>query len=67
MAAQPKPVEEITEEEFAAYEAIRQSGVTNMFNSRVVCELSDLSHDAYMGILQHYGALRDKYPDVRPR
>ena len=51
----------ITQEEFEAYEDVRESGVTNMFNTSVVSDYSGLSRDKIVSIMQNYSALRDKY------
>lgn len=55
----------ITEKKFAAYEAVRSSGVTNMWDVRFVTELSGLTKEECMEIMQTYGELMEKYPDVR--
>lgn len=55
----------ITKEDFKAYEAVRSSGVTNMFMVKTVCEISGLSREQVMYIIKHYGELMKKYPDVR--
>ena len=52
---------EITQEDFQAYEDVRESGVTNMFNTVVVSDYSGLSRDKIVSIMQNYGALHDKY------
>ncbi len=52
---------EITQEDFQAYEDVRESGVTNMFNTSVVSDYSGLSRDKIVSIMQNYGALHDKY------
>tara|TARA_R100000406_G_scaffold1138_1_gene1157 strand:- start:217 stop:390 length:174 start_codon:yes stop_codon:yes gene_type:complete len=52
---------EITQEEFEAYEDVRESGVTNMFNTSVVSDYSGLSKDKIVSIMQNYSALRDRY------
>jgi hypothetical protein len=52
---------EITQEEFEAYEDVRESGVTNMFNTSVVSDYSGLSRNKIVSIMQNYSALRDKY------
>ena len=52
---------EITQDDFNAYEDVRQSGVTNMFNTAVVSDYSGLSRDKIVSIMQNYGALHDKY------
>ena len=45
-----------TKEQFEDYVAIRDSGVTNMFNMRVVCELSysGLTRDICLYIMHHF-------------
>tara|TARA_R100000781_G_scaffold26563_1_gene19665 strand:- start:357 stop:530 length:174 start_codon:yes stop_codon:yes gene_type:complete len=52
---------EITQEDFDAYEDVRQSGVTNMFNTAVVSDYSGLSRDKIVSIMQNYGALHERY------
>jgi len=56
---------EISKEEFEAYEAVRSSGVTNMFDVNKVCILSRLDRDKVKAIMQQYETLMEKYPDVR--
>ena len=51
----------ITQEDFDAYENVRQSGVTNMFAINVVSDYSGLNKDKIVSIMQNYGALHDKY------
>ena len=52
-----------TKEQFEDYVAIRDSGVTNMFNVRVICELSDsgLTKDTCLYIMQHFEELANEY------
>ena len=52
---------EITQEDFEAYEDVRESGVTNMFNTAVVSDYSGLSRDKIISIMQNYSALKQKY------
>ena len=52
---------EITQDDFQAYEDVRESGVTNMFNTAVVSDYSGLSRDKIVSIMQNYSALNDKY------
>ena len=52
---------EITQDDFQAYEDVRESGVTNMFNTAVVSDYAGLSRDKIVSIMQNYGALNDKY------
>lgn len=51
----------ITKEGFQAYERVRQSGVTNMYNIAVVEDLADLSKEEVMAIMKDYRELLDKY------
>jgi len=55
----------ITEEKFRAYEAVRKSGITNIFDLRVVCDLSGLSRVEALAIMKNYHALTEQYPHVR--
>jgi len=55
---------EITEEKFLAYEKVRQSGVTNMFNVQLVCELADLTMEECFHIIKHYSQLSNAFPNV---
>lgn len=58
-------IEEVTREEFEAYEDVRQSGVVNMFMVTTVCDLSGLERAKVMQIMKEYVDLMKKYPDVR--
>ena len=51
----------ITQEDFNAYEKVRESGVTNMFAISVVSDYSGLNKDKIVSIMKNYGALYDKY------
>ena len=57
----------ITQEDFNAYEEVRQSGETNMFDTPRVAELTDnfLTIDQVATIISHYDELNKKYPLVR--
>ena len=60
-----KPIEEISQEDFQAFEDVRVSGAFNMMT-----HATDAAYDAgldratYMSVLTHYGALMVKYPGV---
>ena len=56
---------EISKEDFEAYEAVRASGVTNMYAVDVVGELSGLTREKIMAIMKSYSELNEKYPEVR--
>jgi hypothetical protein len=51
----------ITKEEFLAYEEVRVSGKTNMFDVRNVEMLSGLSRKKIIEIIKNYGILKEKY------
>ena len=51
----------ITQDDFNAYERVRESGVTNMFAINVVSDYSGLNKDKIVSIMKNYGALHDKY------
>ncbi len=55
----------ITEEMFTAYEEVRASGITNMFDLDVVCHHSGLSRVEALAIMKNYRALTEKYSNVR--
>jgi hypothetical protein len=51
----------ITKEKFDEYERVRQSGATNMFDVRMVCNLSWLSREEVLSIMNNYGELEEKF------
>ena len=51
----------ITQDEFDAYEDVRISGVTNMFNVSVVSDYSGLSKEKIIEIMTNYEILNNKY------
>ena len=55
----------ISKEEFQAYEQVRASGVTNMWDTEVVANLSGLDHDTILEIMRRYSELNVAWPDVR--
>ena len=56
---------EITKQEFEDYEAVRVSGVTNMFDVKAVEALSGLDKETIHAIMKQYKDLMVQYPDVR--
>ena len=56
-------MEEITREQFEAYVDVQESGVTNMFNVKLVGELSGLEKEEIMTIMKSYGELKEKYDE----
>ena len=55
----------VTKKDFEAYEAVRQSGVTNMFDTRMVGMLSGLDKTTILAVMKSYDELTKKYPNVR--
>jgi len=57
----------ITKEQFQAYETVRLGGITNMWDTKVVSQLSKrvLSPDDVLEVLQNYYPLCRKYPEIR--
>ena len=58
-------INEISKEEFEAYEHVKESGVTNMFAVNTVCSFSGLSKEKVFAIMDGYGELNKKFPGVR--
>jgi len=56
-------MEKITKEQFEAYVDVQMSGVTNMFNVKLVGELSGLEKEEIMEIMKNYGTLKNKYDE----
>lgn len=55
----------ISKADFQAYEDVRSSGVTNMFDIGKVSELSGLDREMILEIIKNYATLLRQYPDVR--
>lgn len=55
----------ITKEEFVAYEEVRESGVTNMFDVKTVSRLSELPKEKVFEIMKRYKELKDTYEKGR--
>ena len=51
----------ITKEQFWAYEDVRRSGVTNMFDVVAVSRLSGLDRKAVLEIHKNYSTLKAEY------
>lgn len=52
---------EITKEQFDAYRRVQFSGVTNMWNRNLVCDLSGLSSGVVGEIMQKYAELEERF------
>ena len=63
--ADTKEFTPVSKEDFQAYETVRESGVTNMFDVRTVGALSGLEKKTIMEIMKNYETLCKMYPDVR--
>lgn len=50
--------------QFEAYEQVRQSGVTNMFDVNTVCALSGLTRNEVLFVQKHYGKLAEQFQEV---
>jgi len=57
-------LEDITKEDFQAYEEVRQSGITNMLSPDVQ-DLADISKEVHAAIMEHYSELCVKWPEIR--
>ena len=55
------PKDVISVDAFMAYEKVRRSGVTNMWDVSMVEYLSGLGSETILFIMQHYGQLADSY------
>jgi len=51
----------VTKEQFLAFNEVRDSGATNMFDIKTVSELSGLDKDTILEIMKDYNALSAKY------
>ena len=57
-------IDGISREKFESYEQVRQSGVTNMFNVSLVCELAEITKSECFYIMKHYSQLAQSFNDV---
>ena len=55
----------VTKEQFLAFEKVRASGVTNMFDIRFVEYSSGLSRETVLEITRKYGELSKMYGEAR--
>jgi hypothetical protein len=54
----------MTKKKFLRYLLVRNSGKTNMFDVRLVGDLTGLSKDDLIDIMKNYGSYEDKYLKV---
>ncbi len=52
-----------TKEQFEEYVGIRNSGITNMFDVKFICDISstDLTKDNCLYIMKHFAELAEEY------
>ena len=59
-----KPLDQITERDYATYERVRRTGKYNMLDAQAIRD-SGLDKSTYLGVLTHYALLMEKFPNVR--
>jgi len=52
---------DITANDFESYVAVQQSGITNMFDTRMVGELSGLSKEQILDIMENYSQYSEEF------
>lgn len=57
---------EISKAQYEAYEAVRLSGVTNMFAVDTVAELSGLTREEVLEVQKQYTELKEKFSTPQP-
>lgn len=57
----------ITIDQFEAYEMVRSSRITNMYDLGYVSRLSGLGREEILEIMKGYDELMRTYPDVRDK
>ena len=57
-------IERVTQDDFSAYEDIRQGGLVNMISSQV-CDLAGIDRETHLAIIEHYKELCAKWPAIR--
>ncbi len=51
----------ITKKIFMKYERVRVSGVTNMWNIKLICKITGLTREECLKIMKNYEGLKNKY------
>ena len=51
----------ITKEKFESYVAVQKSGVTNMFDAKMVSQLSGLNKNEIFDIMENYGRYNEEF------
>ena len=55
---------DISKSEFQSFVRVRDSGVTNMFDTRAVSQFSGLDKEKIIKIMKNFNSLSTKYPGV---
>ena len=53
----------MTREQFQRFNEVRDSGITNMLDSKIVCRLADITPEVHRYIVNNYNELLNKYGD----
>lgn len=64
MSKAPIRFEDITELDVKKFAKVRASGVTNMYDARLVAAKGGLRRERVIAILDNWNALLEKYPDI---
>jgi hypothetical protein len=56
-----KTISGISKEDFESYVRVQESGQTNMFDIKVVCDLSGLSREQVLIIMKYYEKLKEEF------
>lgn len=56
--------EGLSKDEFKRYVEVQRSGVTNMWNVTLVCELSGLTKNQVMYIMKHYSEIEQHFKEA---
>lgn len=51
----------VTKQDFIAYQEVQFSGVTNMFDTKTVSNLSGLNREQIIDIMKNYSAYAEKW------
>ena len=51
----------MNKEKFVRYEGVRVSGITNMFNVKLVAKISGITEEECFDIMENYGKYKEEY------
>lgn len=60
----PSKNNDISKSEFESFVRVRDSGVTNMFDTRAVSQFSGLDKEKIISIMKNFNSLSRKFPGV---